>query len=239
MAGVAHGCAAAVGLRRRPAVVAADARRRQARRQPCIRARITRRSCRRSGLPNGPLEAVLTPRAADVAEARALLAARGWDGRRRLVALAPGAAYGTAKQWLPEHFVTLVGELVGTDGATCVLVGGAGRTPSTTAQVRAAQPPQLRDSGDRPGRRDLAAGAGRRAVAGRRLRLERLGRHARGGRAGRARGGHLRPDHEQETAPLGPRRAPGAGVDAASGLPALYAAGVSDRPPVHDAAAAG
>jgi len=113
------------------------------------------------GVPNGPLEAVLTPRAADVAEARALLAARGWDGRRRLVALAPGAAYGTAKQWLPEHFVALVGELVGTDGATCVLVGGSGPDAATTAQVRAAQPPQLRDQVI-----DLAGATSLHALAG-------------------------------------------------------------------------
>jgi len=97
------------------------------------------------GVPNGPLEAVLVARDADVAEARALLAARGWDGRRRLVAVAPGAAYGTAKQWLPEYFITLVRELTGSDGATCVLVGGGGADAATTAQIRTAQPLELRD----------------------------------------------------------------------------------------------
>jgi len=97
------------------------------------------------GVSNGPMEAVLTAREADVAEARTLLTAGGWDGRRRLVAVAPGAAYGTAKQWLPEHFIALVGELVGTDGATCVLVGGKGSDAATTAQVREAQPPHVRD----------------------------------------------------------------------------------------------
>src|SRR5687767_8436348 len=88
------------------------------------------------GVPNGPMEAVLTAREADLAQARTLLTARGWDGRRRLVAVAPGAAYGTAKQWLPEHFIALVTDLVGTDGATCVLVGGKGSDAATTAQVR-------------------------------------------------------------------------------------------------------
>jgi heptosyltransferase-2 len=97
------------------------------------------------GVSNGPMEAVLTARQADVAEARTLLTAGGWDGRRRLVAVAPGAAYGTAKQWLPEHFIALVGELVETDGATCVLVGGKGSDAATTAQVREAQPPHVRD----------------------------------------------------------------------------------------------
>jgi heptosyltransferase II len=95
-------------------------------------------------VPSGPLEPLLTARGADLADARALLTARGWDGRRRLVALAPGAAYGTAKQWLPEHFVALVAELVGRDGATCVLVGGKGSDATTTAQIRDALPADVR-----------------------------------------------------------------------------------------------
>jgi heptosyltransferase-2 len=91
------------------------------------------------GLTNGPLESRLTARAADVEEARTLLSNRGWDGRRRLVALAPGAAYGTAKQWLPRHFVALIDRLVERDGATCLLVGGKGSDALTTAEIRAAQ----------------------------------------------------------------------------------------------------
>jgi heptosyltransferase-2 len=96
------------------------------------------------GVANGSLEPRLTARETDVAEARALLSTRGWDGRRRLVALAPGAAYGTAKQWLPRHFIALVGRLVERDGATCVLVGGKGSDAVTTAQIREAQPPEAR-----------------------------------------------------------------------------------------------
>jgi heptosyltransferase-2 len=91
------------------------------------------------GLTNGPLESRLTAREADVEEARTLLSNRGWDGRRRLVALAPGAAYGTAKQWLPQHFVALIDRLVERDGATCVLVGGKGSDALTTAEIREAQ----------------------------------------------------------------------------------------------------
>jgi heptosyltransferase-2 len=77
------------------------------------------------GIANGPLEPRLVARPADIEAARTLLSARGWDGRRRLVAVAPGAAYGTAKQWLPSHFSTLITQLTGEDQATCALVGSA------------------------------------------------------------------------------------------------------------------
>ena len=50
----------------------------------------------------------------------------GWDGDRPLVALAPGAAYGTAKRWMPGHFAELVTALVREHGSHCVLLGSAG-----------------------------------------------------------------------------------------------------------------
>ncbi|MGE5361378.1 MAG: lipopolysaccharide heptosyltransferase II [Bacteroidales bacterium] len=54
--------------------------------------------------------------------ARALLAAHGWTPGATLVGMAPGAAYGTAKQWLPERFAQLAAEL-GAEGVRTVLVG--------------------------------------------------------------------------------------------------------------------
>jgi heptosyltransferase-2 len=58
--------------------------------------------------------------------AEALLAARGWDGRRALVGFAPGAAYGHAKRWPPARVAELVARLTNERDATAVLVGAAG-----------------------------------------------------------------------------------------------------------------
>jgi heptosyltransferase II len=88
------------------------------------------------GFPSGPgaprLEVASGPRAA----AAALLAARGWNGRAPLVALAPGAAYGGAKRWPPDYFAELTDALAG-DGVVSVLVGSAADA-STGGEVEAA-----------------------------------------------------------------------------------------------------
>jgi heptosyltransferase II len=83
-------------------------------------------------IPSGPLEPVLEAPEAAVAEGRALLAARGWDQTRPLIAIAPGAAYGTAKRWMPAHFAHLVTMLARTRSATSVMVGSRGDRETTT-----------------------------------------------------------------------------------------------------------
>jgi lipopolysaccharide heptosyltransferase II len=86
---------------------------------------------RELGIETGPLEPSLTVPQEAIVAARTLLTAKGWDASRPLVAVAPGAAYGTAKRWLPEHYATLLTKLVRT-GAHCVLVGSASDTETTT-----------------------------------------------------------------------------------------------------------
>jgi heptosyltransferase-2 len=76
-------------------------------------------------MPTGPLEPVIDIPAVAMDEARTLLAARGWDVSRPLLVIAPGAAYGTAKRWLPEHFGSLVRRAMQETGAQGVLVGTA------------------------------------------------------------------------------------------------------------------
>lgn len=83
------------------------------------------------GVDTGPLEPAVAVPAAAVEAARRLLTDRGWDGARPLVVVAPGAAYGTAKRWLPEHVVQLLTRLVNERGVHAVLVGSAGDRETT------------------------------------------------------------------------------------------------------------
>jgi heptosyltransferase II len=86
------------------------------------------------GVANGPLEPSLTIAGEAVAAAGGLLRQRGWDGGRPIVVLAPGAAYGTAKRWVPVYVARLIDDLVA-DGHTCVLVGSRADA-ATTRHIR-------------------------------------------------------------------------------------------------------
>jgi heptosyltransferase-2 len=69
------------------------------------------------------------------AAARALASA-GWDQRKPLVSLAPGAAYGIAKRWPPEYFADLARALAD-DGMQPVLVGSGADEPTIRAVEKA------------------------------------------------------------------------------------------------------
>ncbi len=66
----------------------------------------------------------LTAPALMVERATSLLAAAGRDNTGPLVGIAPGAAYGHAKRWLPERYAGIIARL-GRVGAVAVLVGSA------------------------------------------------------------------------------------------------------------------
>jgi heptosyltransferase-2 len=94
---------------------------------------------RELGIENGPRETALTIPQDALHEARTLLAEHGWDGQTALVVLAPGAAYGKAKQWIPTHVVRLITELVRERRMTCALVGSRGDAATIRAIRSAAQ----------------------------------------------------------------------------------------------------
>lgn len=86
------------------------------------------------GIAAGPLQPVVgVPEAARAAATR-LLDGAGWRGEL-LVGFAPGAAYGSAKRWLPERAGQLAARLSRELGARPVVVG-AGADATTAAEVR-------------------------------------------------------------------------------------------------------
>jgi len=78
------------------------------------------------GIVNGPLEPHVDVPEAVRERAREQLSQAGWDGRQTLVAMAPGAAYGTAKRWLPKYFTEVIASLHRDHKVRTVLVGSAG-----------------------------------------------------------------------------------------------------------------
>ncbi len=102
----------------------------------------------------------LAPSAASAARAGALLAERGVPASARLVALAPGAAYGQAKQWAPARMAELAARLVAECGATCVVLGATHDRPAARAiesWLRAHAPQRAASVIDLAGRTSLGA----------------------------------------------------------------------------------
>jgi heptosyltransferase II len=107
------------------------------------------------GVDNGPLEPRLEVPERDTQAARTLLASRGWAGTRPLLVVAPGAAYGTAKRWLPAHFARLIAATVRDRGMHCVLVGSAADAETTRAIIDAVDDRVRRDVIDLAGATSL------------------------------------------------------------------------------------
>jgi heptosyltransferase II len=75
-------------------------------------------------IPSGPLQPLVEVREEQRAAARSLLDTCGLRPQTRAVVLAPGAAYGRAKQWVPERFAELA-TMLSAEGISPVLVGTA------------------------------------------------------------------------------------------------------------------
>ena len=87
----------------------------------------------------------------------ALLRASGWNGEDRLLAMAPGAAYGTAKRWPVESYSALTDRLA-SEGVRVVLIGSGGDRSAAQALLAASRA-ALRPL-DLVGRTDLVTLAG-------------------------------------------------------------------------------
>ncbi len=99
---------------------------------------------------------VTVPEAARTAAA-ALLSRHGLTGATPFVAMAPGAAYGKAKQWPPERFAALASLAHDSHGLTTVLIGtrsdaaACAEIVETVRRARAGPPPiNLAGSTDLP-----------------------------------------------------------------------------------------
>ncbi len=130
--------------------------------------------------------------------AERLLGQFGIAGRRPIVGMAPGAAYGPAKRWFPERFAAVADRLAGRFTCPVVLFGSSGDRASTEAVQSASKSTSHRHRRqNEPGRRHRPD----RPV--RSLRHERLGSHARGRGPRRAHGRHLRVHQPADDLPPG------------------------------------
>jgi heptosyltransferase-2 len=103
---------------------------------PVHQADYYRHLVRALGIANGPGEPRLSIPPAAAAAATQVLVEHGWIPGTRLVGLAPGAAFGGAKRWLPERFAEVSVALAETHGAMTVILGSAADEPAAWAIVR-------------------------------------------------------------------------------------------------------
>lgn len=116
------------------------------------------------GMSPGPLHARVQP---NIDRARQLLRDIGLDLDEPFAVFAPGAAYGRAKQWLPERFARLAHMLIAQRGWSVVMVG-AEADRAVCAEIESRLPAsgsRLNRLIDFSGKSDLATLAGMLAVA--------------------------------------------------------------------------
>ena len=180
-----------------------------------IRVRDTRRESRHHadyyaalveaiGLPRPALDlqALLPQGARD--EAVALLRAGGWDGTAPVLACAPGAAYGAAKQW-PARHVAVVASAWIAKGGLVVLVGAGADRPAAEAVLAGVPVSSHAEIVDLTARTSLLALAGVLGVAERVLANDSGAMHL-AAALGTPTESVFGPTREWATAPLGPHR---------------------------------
>jgi heptosyltransferase-2 len=155
---------------------------------------------RQLGMPNGPLEPSLSIPSAAVDESQALLSARGWTGTRPLLVIAPGAAYGTAKRWLPGHFAALLTGVT-RDGAHGAIVGTAADADSARMVLAAMDAAERAAVSDLTGATTLQTLAGVMSLAAACVSNDSGAMHL-AGAVGTPLAAVFGPTRDRETAPL-------------------------------------
>jgi heptosyltransferase-2 len=80
----------------------------------------------RLGMDTGGAPARVSVKSDDRARAGQLLANEGCAADALRIGIAPGAAYGRAKQWPPDRYAALIARLAAESGATAVMIGSGG-----------------------------------------------------------------------------------------------------------------
>lgn len=158
------------------------------------------------GLPRPSLDVQAVLPEAVREQVTGVLREAGWDGSARLLACAPGAAYGTAKQWPPASVAAVAAAWIAEGGAV-VLLGAAADRPAAAA-VRAALGPHAPKPGsliDLTARTSLVALAGVLATAHRVLANDSGAMHV-AAALGTPTVAVFGPTREYATSPLGPHR---------------------------------
>ncbi|MCX5913548.1 MAG: lipopolysaccharide heptosyltransferase II [Deltaproteobacteria bacterium] len=89
-------------------------------------------------------------------EGERILDSRGLQRERGLIGLAPGAAYGPAKQWFPERFASLADRLSRDWGARILIFGSQGDRGAASQLIRSAR----REAADFTGQTTLGQAIG-------------------------------------------------------------------------------
>ena len=156
------------------------------------------------GLPRPTLELQALLPAAARDEALALLADKGWDTRTPLLACAPGAAYGAAKQW-PPRYAAAVSAAWLADGGVIALVGSTADRSASQAVLAALPAPSAGTVFDLTGHTSLTALAGVLGLATRVLANDSGAMHL-AAALGTPTVTVFGPTREWATSPLGPHR---------------------------------
>ena len=153
------------------------------------------------GIPTGRLEPVVTAPAAAIEEARSLLLGRGWSESQPILVVAPGAAYGTAKRWLPAHFAALITRAIRESGVQVVLVGAQADAASVRLVVDSIGPSERAGVIDLSGATSLQVLAGIMSLAAGCVSNDSGAMHL-AGAVGTPLVALFGPTREKETAPL-------------------------------------